>query len=188
MHTRSLFWRKARHLFGDDCSCRCSATTEYLLLYANWTPNCGEYRSLNWLFNRWECLTPVCCTACTLIHYKNTESWVFKDVWSIKLLAHGVRLTILLLHLYSKATAQKLQQCLLKANISIKMFDSRSLKRVICMFLFPQDPRFNAEVDHITGYKTQSILCLPIKNHRDEVRCHDQYDLLCFFKPLPLHR
>uniref|UniRef100_A0A672HPN3 cGMP-specific 3',5'-cyclic phosphodiesterase n=1 Tax=Salarias fasciatus TaxID=181472 RepID=A0A672HPN3_SALFA len=32
-----------------------------------------------------------------------------------------------------------------------------------------QDPRFNAEVDQITGYKTQSILCLPIKNHRQEV-------------------
>ncbi|XP_042256906.1 cGMP-specific 3',5'-cyclic phosphodiesterase isoform X2 [Thunnus maccoyii] len=32
-----------------------------------------------------------------------------------------------------------------------------------------EDPRFNAEVDLITGYKTQSILCLPIKNHRDEV-------------------
>ncbi|XP_024144050.1 cGMP-specific 3',5'-cyclic phosphodiesterase [Oryzias melastigma] len=32
-----------------------------------------------------------------------------------------------------------------------------------------QDPRFNAEVDLITGYKTQSILCLPIKNHRGEV-------------------
>ncbi|XP_062372980.1 cGMP-specific 3',5'-cyclic phosphodiesterase isoform X2 [Sardina pilchardus] len=32
-----------------------------------------------------------------------------------------------------------------------------------------QDPRFNAEVDQITGYKTQSILCMPIKNHRDEV-------------------
>uniref|UniRef100_G3N7H6 GAF domain-containing protein n=1 Tax=Gasterosteus aculeatus aculeatus TaxID=481459 RepID=G3N7H6_GASAC len=31
------------------------------------------------------------------------------------------------------------------------------------------DPRFNAEVDLITGYKTQSILCLPIKNHRAEV-------------------
>uniref|UniRef100_A0A8C5ESE2 Phosphodiesterase n=1 Tax=Gouania willdenowi TaxID=441366 RepID=A0A8C5ESE2_GOUWI len=31
------------------------------------------------------------------------------------------------------------------------------------------DPRFNAEVDLITGYKTQSILCLPIKNHREEV-------------------
>uniref|UniRef100_A0A3Q3XQ74 Phosphodiesterase n=1 Tax=Mola mola TaxID=94237 RepID=A0A3Q3XQ74_MOLML len=32
-----------------------------------------------------------------------------------------------------------------------------------------EDPRFNAEVDMITGYKTQSILCLPIKNHRAEV-------------------
>ncbi|XP_076007832.1 cGMP-specific 3',5'-cyclic phosphodiesterase isoform X2 [Genypterus blacodes] len=32
-----------------------------------------------------------------------------------------------------------------------------------------KDPRFNAEVDLITGYKTQSILCLPIKNHREEV-------------------
>ncbi|KAG7221525.1 hypothetical protein INR49_017181 [Caranx melampygus] len=32
-----------------------------------------------------------------------------------------------------------------------------------------EDSRFNAEVDLITGYKTQSILCLPIKNHRGEV-------------------
>ncbi|XP_035481563.1 cGMP-specific 3',5'-cyclic phosphodiesterase isoform X2 [Scophthalmus maximus] len=32
-----------------------------------------------------------------------------------------------------------------------------------------EDPRFNAEVDLFTGYKTQSILCLPIKNHREEV-------------------
>uniref|UniRef100_A0A8C7HII7 Phosphodiesterase n=1 Tax=Oncorhynchus kisutch TaxID=8019 RepID=A0A8C7HII7_ONCKI len=32
-----------------------------------------------------------------------------------------------------------------------------------------EDPRFNAEVDQITGYKTQSILCMPIKNHREEV-------------------
>ncbi|XP_017285826.1 cGMP-specific 3',5'-cyclic phosphodiesterase isoform X2 [Kryptolebias marmoratus] len=32
-----------------------------------------------------------------------------------------------------------------------------------------EDPRFNAEVDQITGYKTHSILCLPIKNHRGEV-------------------
>ncbi len=38
------------------------------------------------------------------------------------------------------------------------------------IFFLLQDPRFNAEVDQITGYKTQSILCLPIKNHRDEVR------------------
>ncbi|XP_045058751.2 cGMP-specific 3',5'-cyclic phosphodiesterase isoform X3 [Desmodus rotundus] len=32
-----------------------------------------------------------------------------------------------------------------------------------------EDPRFNAEVDRITGYRTQSILCMPIKNHREEV-------------------
>ncbi|KAJ8390288.1 hypothetical protein AAFF_G00108570 [Aldrovandia affinis] len=32
-----------------------------------------------------------------------------------------------------------------------------------------EDHRFNAEVDQITGYKTQSILCMPIKNHREEV-------------------
>lgn len=32
-----------------------------------------------------------------------------------------------------------------------------------------KDPRFNAEVDQITGYKTQSILCMPIKNHREEI-------------------
>ncbi|XP_048826127.1 cGMP-specific 3',5'-cyclic phosphodiesterase isoform X1 [Brienomyrus brachyistius] len=32
-----------------------------------------------------------------------------------------------------------------------------------------EDPRFNAEVDQITGYKTHSILCMPIKNHREEV-------------------
>ncbi|XP_064199695.1 cGMP-specific 3',5'-cyclic phosphodiesterase isoform X1 [Anguilla rostrata] len=32
-----------------------------------------------------------------------------------------------------------------------------------------EDPRFNAEVDQITGYKTQSILCMPIKNHSEEV-------------------
>uniref|UniRef100_A0A4W3GRY4 Phosphodiesterase n=1 Tax=Callorhinchus milii TaxID=7868 RepID=A0A4W3GRY4_CALMI len=32
-----------------------------------------------------------------------------------------------------------------------------------------EDPRFNAEIDHITGYKTQSILSMPIKNHEDEV-------------------
>ncbi|XP_056298571.1 cGMP-specific 3',5'-cyclic phosphodiesterase isoform X2 [Pseudoliparis swirei] len=32
-----------------------------------------------------------------------------------------------------------------------------------------EDHRFNAEVDMITGYKTQSILCLPIKNHKEEV-------------------
>lgn len=37
------------------------------------------------------------------------------------------------------------------------------------IFFLWQDSRFNAEVDQITGYKTQSILCMPIKNHREEV-------------------
>ncbi|MBN3283152.1 PDE5A phosphodiesterase, partial [Polyodon spathula] len=32
-----------------------------------------------------------------------------------------------------------------------------------------EDPRFNAGVDQITGYKTQSILCMPIKNHKEVV-------------------
>ncbi|MGH0131910.1 UNVERIFIED_CONTAM: hypothetical protein FKN15_068453 [Acipenser sinensis] len=36
-------------------------------------------------------------------------------------------------------------------------------------YAFTLDPRFNAGVDQITGYKTQSILCMPIKNHREEV-------------------
>ena len=35
-------------------------------------------------------------------------------------------------------------------------------------FLF-QDPRFNAEIDKTTGYKTHSILCMPIKSHDGEV-------------------
>ncbi|XP_078258532.1 cGMP-specific 3',5'-cyclic phosphodiesterase isoform X4 [Rhinoraja longicauda] len=32
-----------------------------------------------------------------------------------------------------------------------------------------KDSRFNAEVDQFTGYKTQSILSMPIKNHKGEV-------------------
>ncbi|MDH7498841.1 MAG: GAF domain-containing protein, partial [candidate division NC10 bacterium] len=32
-----------------------------------------------------------------------------------------------------------------------------------------QDPRFNPEVDKETGYRTQSILCLPVLNHRREI-------------------
>ncbi|EDO31088.1 predicted protein, partial [Nematostella vectensis] len=31
------------------------------------------------------------------------------------------------------------------------------------------DPRFNRDVDKKTGYTTHSILCMPIKNHEDEV-------------------
>lgn len=32
-----------------------------------------------------------------------------------------------------------------------------------------QDPRFNPEVDRRTGYKTQTILCMPLKNERNEI-------------------
>jgi len=32
-----------------------------------------------------------------------------------------------------------------------------------------QDPRFNKEVDRRTGYRTHSILCMPILNHECEV-------------------
>lgn len=31
------------------------------------------------------------------------------------------------------------------------------------------DPRFDDEVDKITGYHTDSLLCLPVKNTFDEV-------------------
>ena len=32
-----------------------------------------------------------------------------------------------------------------------------------------QDPRFNPEMDWKTGYRTQSILCLPVRNNRKEI-------------------
>jgi len=32
-----------------------------------------------------------------------------------------------------------------------------------------QDPRFNPEVDKKTGYRTHSILCLPVRNHRMQI-------------------
>jgi len=32
-----------------------------------------------------------------------------------------------------------------------------------------QDERFNREVDQQTGYKTRSVLCMPLKNSSDEV-------------------
>ncbi|XP_050695412.1 dual 3',5'-cyclic-AMP and -GMP phosphodiesterase 11A-like isoform X2 [Eriocheir sinensis] len=32
-----------------------------------------------------------------------------------------------------------------------------------------QDPRYNDEVDRITGYRTDSLLCLPVKNSYDEI-------------------
>ena len=32
-----------------------------------------------------------------------------------------------------------------------------------------KDPRYNDEVDRITGYKAESLLCMPIRNADDEV-------------------
>src|SRR5262249_15597828 len=32
-----------------------------------------------------------------------------------------------------------------------------------------RDPRFNAEVDRRTGYRTRSILCVPLRNRADQV-------------------
>ena len=37
-----------------------------------------------------------------------------------------------------------------------------------CYYLF-QDARYNDEVDRITGYKTASLLCMPVRNAEDEV-------------------
>ena len=36
-------------------------------------------------------------------------------------------------------------------------------------FFILQDSRFNKEIDKKTGYKTRSILCMPVKDHDDEV-------------------
>ena len=32
-----------------------------------------------------------------------------------------------------------------------------------------QDPRFNPEVDHRTGYRTRTILCMPLRNEKSEI-------------------
>lgn len=39
----------------------------------------------------------------------------------------------------------------------------------IAWCFFWQDPRFDDEVDKITGYHTDSLLCMPVKNACDEV-------------------
>ena len=36
-------------------------------------------------------------------------------------------------------------------------------------YSFFQDARYNDEVDQITGYKTVSLLCQPIRNADDEI-------------------
>lgn len=35
--------------------------------------------------------------------------------------------------------------------------------------MFVQDPRFNREIDHMTGYTTNLILCVPICNYDNDV-------------------
>ena len=38
------------------------------------------------------------------------------------------------------------------------------------MLILIKDPRFNSAIDKQTGYTTHSIVCMPIKNHDDQVR------------------
>lgn len=38
-----------------------------------------------------------------------------------------------------------------------------------------QDNRFNSSVDKVTGYRTRSILCVPVKNSQGEVLCAIEY-------------
>jgi len=40
---------------------------------------------------------------------------------------------------------------------------------IIILFVFAQDPRFNREIDHMTGYTTNLILCVPICNYDNDV-------------------
>lgn len=35
--------------------------------------------------------------------------------------------------------------------------------------LFPQDDRFNCEIDTLTGYRTKALLCMPIKDSSGDV-------------------
>lgn len=46
--------------------------------------------------------------------------------------------------------------CIFGFNICISICDH-------CLRIIMQDPRFNPAVDIATGYKTKSILCMPIK-------------------------
>ena len=36
-------------------------------------------------------------------------------------------------------------------------------------YIFLQDSRFNQEIDKKTGYRTRSILCMPVLDHEGEV-------------------
>lgn len=41
--------------------------------------------------------------------------------------------------------------------------------RMLCLLCIVQDHRFSDEIDKLTGYKTQSILCMAIRNSDGEV-------------------
>lgn len=42
---------------------------------------------------------------------------------------------------------------------------------ILCCNVFspPQDHRFSDEIDKLTGYKTKSLLCMPIRNSDGEI-------------------
>ena len=52
-----------------------------------------------------------------------------------------------------------------------KVSEDIFLRDVAQLFLLLslQDSRYNDEVDQITGYKTVSLLCMPIRNADDEI-------------------
>lgn len=37
------------------------------------------------------------------------------------------------------------------------------------VLFFPQDDRFNCEIDTLTGYRTKALLCMPIKDSSGDV-------------------
>lgn len=45
----------------------------------------------------------------------------------------------------------------------------KSLINLLPVVCFSQDPRFNNEIDMLTGYKTRSMLSMPIKDLNGEV-------------------
>ena len=49
-----------------------------------------------------------------------------------------------------------------------------SIIYIVCMYMFyiyiSQDERFNKAIDMQTGFKTKSILCMPVNNNQSEVR------------------
>lgn len=45
-----------------------------------------------------------------------------------------------------------------------------------------QDKRFNHDIDVLTGYKTRTLLCMPIKDTNGDVVGVAQVNILLFFK------